>query len=446
MDTYELELVTKSVMSYFQGDSIFWVEVEKIKPNPHQPRKEFDQEKLRSLAESIRQYGVLQPLVVTRREFEKPEGGIAVEYELIAGERRLRAARIASIQQVPVIIKSGEEDALLKLELAIIENVQREDLNPIDRAFAFHRLANEFGFKHTQIGKKIGKSREFISNTLRLLSLPEEIKDAVANFSISEGHGRTLMMLNDRPEEQSTLFKEIVYKNLTVRETETIARRIAHDKVRKKERAFDPELVELEDKLSESLGTRVQIERRDNGGKILIDYFSNEDIKNILSIISATARTGEPIDRNTMLNNFIAAQKQAQTTEETGTDSPQEDQFSSEAGEESENGEGGGEMNNFTREEGGFANAAPQEHSGEEREAAHHSREEGNSEDLQTHEPDHHADRSHDTSRDPTGAEEEPRAEADEEADHTEPEHQSSDKEKGRDDDEDLYSVSNFSI
>lgn len=304
-------------MSYFQGDSIFWVELEKIKPNPHQPRKDFDEEKLKSLAESIRQYGVLQPLVVTRREFEKPEGGIAVEYELIAGERRLRAARIASIQQVPVIIKSGEEDALLKLELAIIENVQREDLNPIDRALAFNRLASEFGFKHTEIGKKIGKSREFISNTLRLLGLPDEIKEAIASFSISEGHGRTLMMLNDRPEEQNTLFKEIVYKNLTVRETETIARRIAHDKVRKKERAFDPELVELEDKLSETFGTRVQIEQRDNGGKILIDYFSSEDIKNILSLVSAAGEQ-EGVDRNTMLNNFIAAQQGAQK-ENTGT-------------------------------------------------------------------------------------------------------------------------------
>lgn len=315
-------------MSYFQGDSIFWVELEKIKPNPHQPRKDFDEEKLKSLAESIRQYGVLQPLVVTRREFEKPEGGIAVEYELIAGERRLRAARIASIQQVPVIIKSGEEDALLKLELAIIENVQREDLNPIDRALAFHRLASEFGFKHTAIGKKIGKSREFISNTLRLLGLPDEIKEAIANFSISEGHGRTLMMLNDRPEEQNTLFKEIVYKNLTVRETETIARRIAHDKVRKKERAFDPELVELEDKLSETFGTRVQIEQRDNGGKILIDYFSSEDIKNILSLVS-TAGEQAGVDRNTMLNNFIAAQQGAQkegteTRPDTSDVEPQE--------------------------------------------------------------------------------------------------------------------------
>src|SRR3989344_5931779 len=156
---------------------IFWIKVEKIKPNPFQPRKEFDEHKLRDLADSIKQYGILQPLVVTRREIEKPEGGLAVEYELIAGERRLRASKIAGLLQVPVLIRigneGGEEEARTKLELAIIENLQREDLNPVDRAKAFDRLATEFGFKHTQIAQKIGKSREYVSNTIRILALPE---------------------------------------------------------------------------------------------------------------------------------------------------------------------------------------------------------------------------------------------------------------------------------
>lgn len=293
-------------MSYFQGNSIFWIEVEKIKPNPYQPRKEFDEEKLKSLAESVRQYGVLQPLVVTRREVEKPDGGIAVEYELIAGERRLRASKLAQLTQVPVIIKSGEEDALLKLELAIIENIQREDLNPIDRALAFNRLVEEFGFKHGEVGKKVGKSREYVSNTLRLLTLPEEIKQAVADLRISEGHARTIMMLNDRPEEQITLFKEVVYKNLTVRETESIARRIAHDKIRRRETAPDPELIELEDKLSESLGTRVQIEKREKGGKITIDFFSPDDIRNIIALISN--KDSSQVERYDMLSRFIESQ------------------------------------------------------------------------------------------------------------------------------------------
>ncbi|MDB5194356.1 MAG: parB, partial [Parcubacteria group bacterium] len=163
-------------MSQFNSDAIFWIEVDKIKPNPYQPRREFDEAQLRSLADSIRQYGVLQALTVTRKEVDKADGGIGVEYELIAGERRLRASKLAGLQQVPALIRNGEETDLMKLELAIIENIQREDLNAIDRAKAFAKLANEFGFKHAEIGKKMGKSREYVTNTLRILTLPEHIQ------------------------------------------------------------------------------------------------------------------------------------------------------------------------------------------------------------------------------------------------------------------------------
>src|SRR3989338_1466646 len=187
-------------------DSVYWVEVERIKPNPFQPRKNFDEAALASLAESIRSYGVLQPLTVTRKEIERPGEGIQVEYELIAGERRLRAAKLAGIAQVPVVIRSGEDDDRMKLELAIIENLQREDLNAIDRARAFQRLVAEFGLKHGEIGKRVGKSREYVSNTLRILSLPLEMQDALASGDISEGHTRPLLMLIDRPLEQKTLF------------------------------------------------------------------------------------------------------------------------------------------------------------------------------------------------------------------------------------------------
>lgn len=274
-------------MSQFYNDSIFWVDVDKIEPNPFQPRREFSQPELQSLSDSIRQYGVLQALVVTRKEFEKPEGGLGVKYELIAGERRLRASRLAGLQQVPVLIKTGDDTDLMKLELAIIENIQREDLNPVDRARAFERLANEFGFKHATIAQKVGKSREYVSNTLRLLALPPDLLEALSQGKISEGHTRPLLMLSDRPDEQSVLFKEIVFKKLTVREAEQIARRIAVDRVRKKEYGFDPELVELEEKLRDSLGTRVQIERREVGGKIMIDFFSNEDLKALLDMIGS---------------------------------------------------------------------------------------------------------------------------------------------------------------
>jgi len=289
-------------MSQFYNDSVFWIDVDKIEPNPFQPRREFNEAELRSLSESIKQYGVLQALVVTRKEFEKPEGGLGVRYELIAGERRLRAAKLANITQVPVLIKTGDDSDLMKLELSIIENIQREDLNPVDRARAFERLASEFSFKHHLIAAKVGKSREYVSNSLRLLSLPQFILDSLSIGKISEGHARPLMMLGDRPEEQGVLFKEITFKKLTVREAEGIARRIAYDKVRKKERAIDPEIIDLEEKLREALGTRVQIERRDVGGKVMIDFFSNEDLKSILDAIQTNKRK----DPNETLSRFEA--------------------------------------------------------------------------------------------------------------------------------------------
>jgi len=288
-------------------DSIFWIEVEKIKPNPYQPRREFDESRLRELADSIRQYGVLQPLVVTRREFEKEDGGIGVEYELISGERRLRASKLAGIKQVPSVIRTGEDDNRVKLELAIIENLQREDLNPVDRARAFGQLASEFNLKHNEIGKRVGRSREYVSNTIRLLSLPQDILDAIATGKISEGHSRPILMLADRPEEQIVLFKEVMYKKLTVRETEGIARRIAYDRVRKKEYFQDPEIAALEEKFTERFGTRVRIEKKDQGGKMVVDFFSNDDLRGILELMQATkVRSGTEL-----MDKFIQSQKDA---------------------------------------------------------------------------------------------------------------------------------------
>jgi ParB family transcriptional regulator, chromosome partitioning protein len=276
------------------NDAIFWIDVDKIKPNPYQPRREFDQAALQSLADSIRQYGVLQALVVTRKEVEKPDGGLATEYELIAGERRLRASKLAGLTQVPAQVRSGEETDLMKLELAIIENIQREDLNPVDRAKAFAKLANEFGFKHADIGKKVGKSREYVSNTLRILMLPDTILQALSEGKITEGHTRPLMMLTDRPQEQETLFKEILYKKINVRDAENIARRIAFERARKQ---MDPEFVDLEDRFKETLGTRVHIEKREQGGKITIDFFSKDDLLVLLDKLSKEVQpipVGEP--------------------------------------------------------------------------------------------------------------------------------------------------------
>lgn len=265
------------------GDSIFWIEVEKIRPNPYQPRREFDEDKLRALADSIRQYGVLQPLVVTRQEVQRDDGGLAVEYELIAGERRWRASKLAGVYQIPAVIRTGEDSDKMKLELAIIENLQREDLNPIERAQAFQRLYEEFKLSHGDISKRIGKSRVYVTNTIRILALPAEMIEAVSRGQISEGHTRPLLMLTDRPEEQRTVFQEVILKKLTVRDTEQIARRIAFDRVRKQ--PVPPEIVEMEQKLSDQLGTRVHVEKREHGGKVTIDFTDNDKLQQILSLL-----------------------------------------------------------------------------------------------------------------------------------------------------------------
>ncbi len=272
--------------SEFYNNSIFWVEVGRIQPNPFQPRKEFDQDALQSLSESIRQYGILQPLVVTRKEIERPDGGITVEYELIAGERRLRASKMANVSQVPVLIRSSEDSDNVKLELAIIENLQREDLNPVDRALAFRQLVDNFKLKHSEIANKVGKSREYVSNSLRILALPDDMQKAVIGGVITEGHTRPLLMLSGREEQQVALFMEISERSLTVRETEKIARSIATDRARKQDLPTDMEL--LERALTEHLGTRVQIETRKNGGKVHIDFFVQNDIERLLNIVSSS--------------------------------------------------------------------------------------------------------------------------------------------------------------
>ncbi len=269
--------------------SIFWIETEKIVPNPYQPRREFDEDRLKELADSIRQYGVLQPLVVSRIQESLDDGSVKVRYELIAGERRLRASKLAGLAQVPVVVRTGD-DSRAKLELAIIENLQREDLNPVERAQSFQQLAEEFKLSWADVGRKVGKSREYVSNTVRILMLPQDILEALSKKQITEGHTRPLLMLIDRPVEQMTLFKEMMVRKMTVREAEQIARRIAFEKVRKKDHFMTPEVVDMEEKLAETLGTRVQIEPRERGGRIWIDYFSHEEL---LALSIAIRKAGE---------------------------------------------------------------------------------------------------------------------------------------------------------
>lgn len=309
-------------MSTLYSNSIFWIDTDKIKPNPYQPRRDFDENRLRDLSDSIKQYGVLQPLTVSRVEIEKDGGGLVTEYELIAGERRLRAAILAGVSQVPAIIRTGDT-SMMKLELAIIENLQREDLNVVDRARAFFQLVNEFKFTHNEVAKKMGKSREYVSNSLRILSLPEEILNSLSEGKITEGHTRPILMLVDHPEEQMVLFKEILYKKITVREAEKLARKIAYDRVRKKEFMPDPEIVELEEEFQDKLGTRVHIDKRELGGQIKIDFFSTEDLRTILDLIGKSQAGKKP---ENMLEKHIAEENSnTQNTQENKDETPIDD-------------------------------------------------------------------------------------------------------------------------
>ena len=315
------------------SNSIFWIDTDKIKPNPYQPRRDFDEGKLSDLALSIKQYGVLQPLTVSRMEVEKEDGGLTTEYELIAGERRLRAAKLAGVQQVPAIIREGDTN-MMKLELAIIENLQREDLNVVDRARAFFRLYTEFKFTHAEIAKKMGRSREYVSNSLRILGLPEEMLTALSEGKMTEGHTRPILMLADHPEEQTVLFKEILYRKVTVREAERMARKIAYDRVRKKEYMPDPEIVELEEEFQDKLGTRVHIDRRDLGGQIKIDYFSTEDLRMILDLIKKAEIEKRPDE---MLENHIAKTETREPPKEQSEEAPADDRSKEEVKEDDAN-------------------------------------------------------------------------------------------------------------
>ena len=291
----------------YVNNAIFWIEVEKIHPNPYQPRQEFDQVKLKDLSESIRMYGVLQPLVVTRKEVIHDGAGMSVEYELISGERRLRASKLAGLAQVPALIRNGEEDAQLKLEMAIIENLQREDLNAVDRARSFERLVREFKLKQSQVAEKVGKSREYVSNSLRILTLPDEMITALQDGHISEGHTRPLLMLTDKPDEQKVLFKEIMTKKLTVREAESLSRRVATEKIRNKGKYLDPAIIEMEKNFTESLGTRVRIEKVKDGGTVVIDFFSPDDLRALLEKLSqgssqGTTKASASVEADSMVN------------------------------------------------------------------------------------------------------------------------------------------------
>ena len=268
-----------------RGDSVFSIEIEKIDPNPYQPRREFDEVSLAGLAESIREHGVIQPILVTKREIETPTG-ISVRYQLIAGERRLRAARKAGLSQIPAVIRRGVPDERIKLELALIENIQREDLNALDKARSFKRLIDEFHLMQREIAQRVGKSREMVANTLRLLALPEEIQNALLSEKISEGHARAILMAGDDIAKQMEVYHTILLNKFSVREAEAQARKVSGKEFRPRKRAskvLDPEARQWQDQLQEKLGTKVKLERLGEKGKIIVEFYSEEELRAILA-------------------------------------------------------------------------------------------------------------------------------------------------------------------
>lgn len=262
-------------------DVVLQVSPADIDPNPHQPRSHFDDTQLADLADSIREHGVLQPLVVT-----KTENG---SYELIAGERRLRASKLAGLNKVPVIVRSfGEQQ---KLELAIIENVQRAQLNPVETALAYQKLADEFNLSLDEISKKVGKAKSTVSNMMRLLQLPESAQKAVAEGTISEAHGRAILALSDA-DLQYAMLEKIVAEDMNVRQAEQYSREVkqgkgntsANDTATQNQSAnqVDSRAAEqVAGDLSNTLGLKVTQQSTAKGGKIVIHYQSDTDLQQI---------------------------------------------------------------------------------------------------------------------------------------------------------------------
>lgn len=254
-------------------ESVFQIEVEKIKPNPYQPRRHFNEENLKELAYSIRSHGILQPLVVSKIEKET-ETGTDVEYQLIAGERRLMAAKLIGLERVPAIIRKIDSHRV-KLELALIENIQRSNLNPIETARAYARLYEEFNLTQQEIGVRVGKSREAVANTMRLLKLPSHIQEALSEGQLNESQARNLLTIED-PLEQEKAFRVILADKLSVRE-------LQHKTFKSK--ISDPQMVYWEKELEEKIGAPVKLIKNGPGGKIVIHFHSQEEWQNILDKI-----------------------------------------------------------------------------------------------------------------------------------------------------------------
>ncbi|MDD2807838.1 MAG: ParB/RepB/Spo0J family partition protein [Patescibacteria group bacterium] len=252
-------------------ERILQVSVEKIKANPLQPRTDFDHDSLEDLTNSIKEHGILQPLILVESD------GM---YQVIAGERRWRAAKILELPTVPAVIRDIKEQQ--KLELALVENIQRKDLNPIEEAVAYQRLIDEFSLKQEEVARKVGKSRSVVANTLRLLTLPTEIQRAVVNGKINYSTARIIVGLP--PQARLNFFQKVLQNDLTVRAVEGEAKKVSVKKHVRKSK--DPALTALEERLQNSLGTRVTIKKSGDAGQVIIDFYSDEDLASVIEKVS----------------------------------------------------------------------------------------------------------------------------------------------------------------
>ncbi len=251
------------------------LKINDIEPNRNQPRKKFNEDALQELSESIRQFGVIQPLVVQKREDY---------YEIIAGERRWRASKLAGIKEVPVIIKDYSEQEIV--EIALIENIQREDLNPIEEAQAYRRLINDYNLKQDELAERISKSRTAITNSMRLLKLSDDVQQMLIEDMISSGHARALLSIEDQ-EKQYQLALKIMDEKLSVRETEKLVKQLSNPKPEKTKPVLENAFVyeDIERKIKEIVGTKVKVNHKQNGkGKIEIEYYSDNELERLLEL------------------------------------------------------------------------------------------------------------------------------------------------------------------
>ncbi|MCR4425824.1 MAG: ParB/RepB/Spo0J family partition protein [Firmicutes bacterium] len=263
------------------------VPTDSLSPNPFQPRRSFDKDKLEELASSIRKHGLLQPIVV------RPAGG---GYEIIAGERRWRASQMAGLSTIPATVRELSDSEMI--QVALIENLQRQDLDPMEEAHAYRRLMDEFGMTQEALSEALGRSRSAIANSVRLLNLPEEIQQIVSRGTISGGHARTLLGISDRAL-QERVARQVAEKGLTVRQTEELVRRLGRNVSRetippRRALSEDPDVAMLTHQLEERLGTRVRLSGSASKGKLEIEYYSPEDLDRIMEIILDTQQVRNP--------------------------------------------------------------------------------------------------------------------------------------------------------